>query len=443
MKTSKMFTELVLLVISLSIIPLHTSADLSGSIGILTILLQISLFIFLLFRSGERSDAEKRLRRLSRGADMLALGGMAAVCETAVYLVWFSNTTAGTAAKIGAAVIPLTALFLYLAVAVIRVSVAARQLKILDYVLLLLLWYIPIIDLFILRKFYKTARREYIFELSRSELEQSRAVSQICKTKYPIIMVHGIFFRDWQLVNYWGRIPATLIRNGAAIYYGRQQSAKSVCDSGAELRDTIMQVLAETGAEKVNIIAHSKGGLDSRYAISCLGMDKYVATLTTINTPHYGCDMVDYLLARVPEGMKNFIASRYNKIFSKLGDPSPDFMAGVNDLSAVRAKSYDSEMPDMPGVSYRSCMSLMSKATSAGFPLNIGYLLIKKLNGRNDGLVWENSARRGESFKMVETAKKRGVSHGDIIDLMRENIEGFDVREFYADIAAELKQQGY
>ena len=141
--------------------------------------------------------------------------------------------------------------------------------------------------------------------------------------------------------------------------------------------------------------------------------------------------------------MKNFIASRYNKIFSKLGDPSPDFMAGVNDLSAVRAKSYDSEMPDMPGVSYRSCMSLMSKATSAGFPLNIGYLLIKKLNGRNDGLVWENSARRGESFKMIETAKKRGVSHGDIIDLMRENIEGFDVREFYADIAAELKQQGY
>mgnify|MGYP000051424339 FL=1 len=193
MKTSKMFTELVLLVISLSIIPLHTSADLSGSIGILTILLQISLFIFLLFRSGERSDAEKRLRRLSRGADMLALGGMAAVCETAVYLVWFSNTAAGTAAKIGAAVIPLTALFLYLAVAVIRVSVAARQLKILDYVLLLLLWYIPIVDLFILRKFYKTARREYIFELSRSELEQSRAVSQICKTKYPIIMVHGIF----------------------------------------------------------------------------------------------------------------------------------------------------------------------------------------------------------------------------------------------------------
>ena len=59
-----------------------------------------------------------------------------------------------------------------------------------------------------------------------------------------------------------------------------------------------MQVLAETGAEKVNIIAHSKGGLDSRYAISCLGMDKYVATLTTINTPHYGCDMVDYLLPR-------------------------------------------------------------------------------------------------------------------------------------------------
>lgn len=40
----------------------------------------------------------------------------------------------------------------------------------------------------------------------------------------------------------------------------------------------------ETGCEKVNIIAHSKGGLDSRYAISRLGMDQYTASLTTINS---------------------------------------------------------------------------------------------------------------------------------------------------------------
>jgi triacylglycerol lipase len=36
-------------------------------------------------------------------------------------------------------------------------------------------------------------------------------------------------------------------------------------------------VLSQTGAQKVNIIAHSKGGLDCRYAIANLGLEDKVA----------------------------------------------------------------------------------------------------------------------------------------------------------------------
>ena len=39
------------------------------------------------------------------------------------------------------------------------------------------------------------------------------------------------------------------------------------------------------GCEKVNIIAHSKGGLDSRYMITHLGLADKVASLTTVATP--------------------------------------------------------------------------------------------------------------------------------------------------------------
>ncbi|NBI84245.1 hypothetical protein D3Z48_19735 [Clostridiaceae bacterium] len=39
--------------------------------------------------------------------------------------------------------------------------------------------------------------------------------------------------------------------------------------------------------------------------------------------------------------------------------------------------------------------------------------------------------------------KKRGISHGDVVDLNRENIRGFDVREFYVKLAADLKRRGY
>ena len=38
---------------------------------------------------------------------------------------------------------------------------------------------------------------------------------------------------------------------------------------------------------------------------------------------------------------------------------------------------------------------------------------------------------------------RRGLSHGDMIDLNRENIPEFDVREFYVSLAADLKQKGF
>ena len=40
--------------------------------------------------------------------------------------------------------------------------------------------------------------------------------------KYPILMVHGMGFRDRKYLNYWGRIPGTLEKagcNGGVIKY--------------------------------------------------------------------------------------------------------------------------------------------------------------------------------------------------------------------------------
>ena len=72
---------------------------------------------------------------------------------------------------------------------------------------------------------------------------------------------------------------------------------------GEDIKKKILEVIEKTGCEKVNIIAHSKGGLDSRYAISILGMDKYTASLTTISTPHRGC----ILLIKCAGCLKNYI----------------------------------------------------------------------------------------------------------------------------------------
>lgn len=210
-----------------------------------------------------------------------------------------------------------------------------------------------------------------------------------------------------------------------------------------ELDARIRQIVEETGCEKVNIIAHSKGGLDSRAAIAHCGMAPYVATLTTINTPHRGCIFAEYLLGKVPEAAQQKIASTYNAALKRLGDEDPDFLAAVTDLTESACLARNETTPDVPGVVYESVMSYCRKARHGKFPLNMTYPIVKHFDGLNDGLVSVESAKWGGKFTLLEPSGKQGISHGDVVDLNRENVKGFDVREFYVNLVADLKQRGY
>ncbi len=323
-----------------------------------------------------------------------------------------------------------------------RTVFTSGQLGIGIRLVMIFFWWMPLVNLVIFHKWCTLVRRELIFEKDKYLLDVAREENQVCKTKYPVVMVHGIFFRDWQYFNYWGRVPKELKRNGAHVYYGNQQSSLCVADSAAELKEEILEILQESGAEKVNIVAHSKGGLDARYAISMLGLADKVASLTTINTPHRGCEFAEVLLEKLPEKLVYFVADKYNKLFCKLGDERPDFLAGVRDLTACSCAAFNEKVKDCPQVYYQSSMSRMAGVHSAGFPLNVGYLLSKKYEGANDGLVSVSSAQWGNYLGLI-SAKGQGISHGDMIDLMRRNIKGFDVSEFYVKLFEDLKDKGF
>jgi triacylglycerol lipase len=96
----------------------------------------------------------------------------------------------------------------------------------------------------------------------------------------------------------------------------------------------------------------------------------------------------------------------------------------------------------MDGVVYNSVGSKLNKAINGKFPLNFSYHFVKHFGGDNDGLVTEDSFKWGESYKYLTVKGKRGISHGDMIDLNRENIKEFDVREFYVETVANLKNKG-
>lgn len=325
---------------------------------------------------------------------------------------------------------------------ILRVYLTSAQIGVKWRTIGIICGWIPIANVVVLIRIIRLASEECRFESEKIWRARKRAPEKLCETKYPILMVHGVFFRDYKYLNYWGRIPKELSVHGAKIFYGNHQSAASVADSGAELSARIQEIRKETGCEKVNIIAHSKGGLDSRYAVSILGMAPYVASLTTINTPHRGCVFADYLLDKIPQSLKNKVAGAYNAALRKAGDDNPDFMAAVNDLTATACKRFNDEVKDMPEVYYQSVGSKLNIASGGRFPLNFSHHLVQYFDGPNDGLVSETSFPWGEDYIFLMTDGKRGISHGDVIDLNRENIKDFDVREFYVGLVNGLKKKG-
>lgn len=329
---------------------------------------------------------------------------------------------------------------------IIMVYATSIQLGIKMRIIGIICGFIPIVHIFTLLMIIKTTVSEAVFEKNKLKTNKKRSKDQICKTKYPILMVHGVFFRDFKYFNYWGRIPGELENNGATVYYGEHQSAASVKDSAKELADRITQIVEKTGCEKVNVIAHSKGGLDIKTAVCAFGMADRIASIITVNTPHRGCEFAEYLLNKAPEGMKERVANAYNSALKKIGDTNPDFIAAVTDLTSSGCKRISDEADGFDykgrGIYTKSIGSCMKSAASGAFPLNMSYHLVKMFDGPNDGLVGEASFRWGEDYEFLENKKPRGISHGDMIDLNRENIPGFDVREFFVKQVADLKRRG-
>ena len=324
---------------------------------------------------------------------------------------------------------------------VLRIICTSRQLGITKRLLAVFLIWIPLLNLYILWYLCYKAKEEYDYECCRHEIREQRTVSELCATRYPILLLHGVGFRDHRLFNYWGRIPKELVHNGAVVYYGHQEGWGVTEDNGQIIKEKIEEIIEENHCDKVNIIAHSKGGLDARYTIGELKMADKVASVTTICTPHRGSALVPFL-RKMPEGLYRFICNCIDSVFRAYGDTRPDVYRSGLQLDPEFCKEFNNKYPNVPGIYYQSYASSMKHWYSEPL-LSVPYLILKKLAGPvNDGLVSEDSAKWGDFKGTFYTGGWRGISHADMIDLHREDYKGFDVIEAYIKIVNDLKIMG-
>jgi triacylglycerol lipase len=256
--------------------------------------------------------------------------------------------------------------------------------------------------------------------------------------KYPVVLVHGIAAHDrGGIINFWGRIPDKLKENNIKVFFGNTDSWGSIESNAEILKDTIDKILEDTDCEKVNIIAHSKGGIDSRYLIWKYNYGDKVASLTTISTPHHGAELADLIYSQ--KIIHSQIAKNIYKLLGKLyGDTNPDMLNVNSQLTTEKMKEFNNNIDMDHRVYYQSFYTVMRNSFDDLMFFH-SHKYIKSVCGANDGTVSEYSAAWSDNVKKIEG----GISHAEIIDYKMKKISGINIPDIYLEIVNELSKKGF
>ncbi|MDQ3365390.1 MAG: hypothetical protein M3680_08185 [Myxococcota bacterium] len=238
----------------------------------------------------------------------------------------------------------------------------------------------------------------------------------------PVVLVHGLFGFDRIGVpgarfDYFRGIAKHLQTLGCHAHAVRLAPYASVPDRAKQL----VAAIEALPHERIDLIAHSLGGLDARYALAHLGLASRVRSLVTIGTPHRGSPIADLVL-RGPIGWAH-------KLLRAVGLP----VEAVEWLSISAVERFNREVPDVPGVRYACVVGGLHRANSViPLPLVAAHAYLRRVAGTNDGIVPVASQYWGETLAEIE------ADHFAQIGWRFAVRHSFDALGLYAFIVARL-----
>jgi triacylglycerol lipase len=201
------------------------------------------------------------------------------------------------------------------------------------------------------------------------------------------------------------------------IYFPVLPSVGLIEDRARALAD----YLGTLGAEQIDLIAHSMGGLDSRYLIHNLDPQQRVHSLTTIATPHRGSPLAQWTLEKG--------GSIYG-LLRRISQP------GVHDLTPQACARFNAEISDRPDVRYRSYAG-MRPAAEMPLPFRPWTRAMQQSDGDNDSQVSLSSALWGE-FQGTLRADHLELAGWSFAWPNKRTVRPFDHFGFYWHLVQEL-----
>ena len=243
----------------------------------------------------------------------------------------------------------------------------------------------------------------------------AHAQSSYTQTRYPVVLVHGLFgFDSFLGVDYFYGIPGALSQGGARVFVAQVSAANSTEVRGEQLLAQVKNIMAITGASKVNLIGHSHGGPTIRYVAGVA--PQLVASVTSIGGVNKGSRVADILRGVAPAGgLSEAVVSNAAKAFVALinlgsgGTSLPQTpTAALDSLTTAGSANFNRRFPQalpadcgsgadtVGGVRYYSWAGIQPVTNLLDISDGSLGILSLVFGEANDGLVSACSSRLGK-----------------------------------------------
>ncbi|SFF64409.1 triacylglycerol lipase [Halobacillus alkaliphilus] len=242
-------------------------------------------------------------------------------------------------------------------------------------------------------------------------------------SRRPVLFIHG-FNRSSDTWYEGNDMYVTAYESGYETAFIDVYPDRSMWENGALLAQKIKDIYQHFG-EKIVVVAHSKGGLDTQVALVHYGADPYIERMITLATPYYGSQLADLAYSRWGSWLANILGSKNEATYS---------------LQTGYMNRFRSETDSQPNVYETPIYTLAgTKWGRFGSSLYWGGLYLRAY-GSNDGAVTVKSSRieyatEIQAGEWNHTTIKEGSSTFDVFKPFLQEEAAFFANREAADTA--------
>ena len=259
--------------------------------------------------------------------------------------------------------------------------------------------------------------------------------------RHPVVLMHGFgAIANLLQGGVLHREAMYLRARGILAYAPHVNPYNPIAERTATWAERLERVFDETGADRVNLVGFSSGGLDARHLASDPEWAGRLASIVTVSTPHRGSPLADFIHAH-----PRAVLGPLNAVMDWMGraayeHAAPDVMRSLGELTtAYMTGTFDPAHPEPEGIFCASVTGRAGHGAAAPIfpPLYPLHRIVLAAGGVNDGFVPVESGRAfGQFWGCIE------ADHAAQIGL-RLRGGRFDARLFYLSLCARLAALGH